>query len=297
MPPRSTGKKVSRPSMVKPGKFSVIRTVPAMRRWAEKNGGICGFVPTLGALHDGHVSLIKKARSENRVAAVSIFVNPLQFRKKQYLAYPRNLEVDLEIARKAGANVVFAPSAEEMYPAGFETGVTLPQFFQRLKPQGLEWHYKGVLVVVLKLLQLVRPSKVYFGLKDPHQLVLIERMVADLNIPVTVRKCPTVRERDGLARSSRNALLTPDERKAAPVIFRALSHGKREMESGASCAQAMAGMREMISAQPLASVELVEIADALTLAPPGNRTRDVLIFAAVRIGGKRLADNVRFRLK
>lgn len=297
MPKRFRGKRINPPPIVKTKKITVIRAVSAMQRWGRENGAACGLVPTLGALHEGHVSLIKKARAENKTVAVSVFVNPLQFREKQYLLYPRTLAADVEIAKNAGADVVFAPSAEQMYPAGFDGEIVVPSLFGRLKPQKLEWHYKGVLAVVMKLFNLARPRNAYFGLKDPHQLALIEKMVADFNIPVRIRKCPTVREGDGLARSSRNALLTPEERRAAPVIYRALLAGKRELKQGASPAKALAGMRKIIAAEKLARPEHIEIVDPLTFAPVGGKSHEALIFAAVWIGEKRLADNVRFRMK
>lgn len=275
--------------------MKIIRSVSAMKRWGGLNDGDCGFVPTLGALHDGHVSLMRMARKENRKVAVSVFVNPLQFRRRQYLLYPRNIEGDAEIARKAGADVFFAPSAGDMYDSGFEGRIILPRLFQTLKPQRLEWHYAGVLVVVMKLFQIVRPRRAYFGLKDPHQLALIEKMTADFDIPVVIRKCPTVRERGGLARSSRNAQLTADERRAASVIYKALLIGKNELKK-TGVARATAGIKKTISSEKTARIEHVEIVDPLTLSPLDGRSREALIFAAVSIGGKRLTDNVRFRL-
>ncbi len=275
--------------------MKIIRTVSAMKRWGELNGRDCGFVPTLGALHDGHVSLMNRARKENRMVAVSVFVNPLQFRRREYLIYPRNIEGDAEIALKAGADVFFAPSAGDMYDAGFEGRIILPHLFQTLKPQRLEWHYGGVLIVVMKLFQIVRPRRAYFGLKDPHQLALIEKMAEDFDVPVVIRKCPTVRERGGLARSSRNALLTADERRAARVIYKALEIGKNELKK-AGVTRALAVMKKTISSEKTARIEHVEIVNPLTLSPLDGRSREALIFAAVSIGGKRLTDNVRFRL-
>ncbi|MBI3581038.1 MAG: pantoate--beta-alanine ligase [Nitrospinae bacterium] len=275
--------------------MKIIRSVSAMKKWGELNGGDCGFVPTLGALHDGHVSLIRRARKENRKVAVSVFVNPLQFGRRQYLLYPRDIKGDAEIALKAGADVLFAPSARDIYNPGFEGRIILPQLFRTLQSQRLEWHFKGVLVVVMKLFQIVRPGRAYFGLKDPHQLALIEKMAADFDVPVVIRKCPTVRERGGLARSSRNALLTADERRAARVIYKALMIGKNELKK-AGVARALAEMKKTISSEKTARIEHMEIVDPLTLSPLDGRSKEALIFAAVSIGGKRLTDNVRFRL-
>lgn len=277
--------------------IKIIRSVSEMKKWGEANGPQCGLVPTLGALHDGHVSLIAKARAQNRKVAVSVFVNPLQFRKKQYRLYPRDIKRDAEIAGRAGAHVLFAPSAEDMYHAGFEGRIILPTLLKTLKPQNLEWHYRGVLVVVMKLFQIVRPKNAYFGLKDPHQLALIERMVDDFNVPVNIRKCPTIREKDGLARSSRNALLSQDERDSASIIYVALAYGRKELINNPGGARRIVvDMKKIISSVKTARVELIEISDPLTLAPLGKGSSEALIFAAVSIGGKRLTDNLRFRI-
>ncbi|MBI5177634.1 MAG: pantoate--beta-alanine ligase [Nitrospinae bacterium] len=277
----------------------VIRSLARMASWALAHGAECGLVPTLGSLHEGHVSLIRRARRENRFVVVSVFINPLQFREKQYRLYPRDLSADVALAARAGADVVFAPTAEEMYPAGFEGGIVLPKMFRLMKAQKLEWHYRGVLVVVMKLFQAVRPRRAYFGLKDPHQLALIERMVADFNVPVVIRKCPTVRENDGLARSSRNALLTEAERKAAPVIYRSLVAGKKVLrdDGGRAAEKAAFAARKILSGEKLARVEHIEVVDPFTFAPLRKDSREALIHAAVWIGQKRLADNLRFKLR
>lgn len=282
--------------------MKVIRHLDEIRPWADrsvKKPGTSGLVPTLGALHEGHESLIKKARSENKRVVVSVFVNPLQFRKKQYLLYPRDLKSDIEKAAKAGADVLFAPSATEMYQPDFGSGIAMPAMFKTLKRQKLEWHYKGVLAVVLKLFQLVRPDRVYFGQKDPHQLALIERMVKDFNIPVVIRSCPTVRDENGLALSSRNALLTAEEKRAAAVIYRALKFGRKETkEKGTRSAQkTVVRIKKLILEEPLARLEHIEIVDAKNLRPLTAESAQALVYASVRIGGKRLTDNIRFRLK
>ena len=268
-----------------------------MTRWSAGLKGTLGFVPTLGALHEGHASLIKRARRENDAVAVSVFVNPLQFTAEGFLKYPRSLAADAKIAGAAGASAIFAPSAEQMYPEGFQSRITLPPLFAALKGQDLEWHYRGVLLVVMKLLQIVMPDRVYFGLKDPHQLALIERMAADFNLPVEIRRCPTVREPDGLARSSRNALLTPEERAAAPVIYRALCAAKKALRGGETPARALRALEGVLATEPLARLEFAEIADPATFAPLGRGAREALAYAAVWIGQKRLADNLRFRTK
>ncbi len=268
-----------------------------MTRWSAGLKGTLGFVPTLGALHEGHESLIKRARRENDVVAVSVFVNPLQFTPEGFKKYPRNLAADAKTVGAAGAAVIFAPSAERMYPAGFQSQIILPPLFGALKRQKLEWHYRGVLQVVLKLIQIVLPDRVYFGLKDPHQLALIERMAADFNLPVEIRRCPTVRERNGLARSSRNTLLTAEERAAAPVIYQALRAAQKALRGGETPARAMRALERTLVAEPLARLEYAEIVDPATFASLRRGAREALVYAAVWLGEKRLADNIRFRLK
>lgn len=275
----------------------IIRSPGAMSRWSAGLKGMLGFVPTLGALHEGHASLIERARRENDVVAVSVFVNPLQFTPEGFKKYPRTLAADAQLARAAGASVIFAPSPEQMYPAGFQSQIALPPLFDALKGQNIEWHYRGVLQVVMKLIQIVLPDRIYFGLKDPHQLALIERMAADFNLPVEIRRCPTVREPDGLARSSRNALLTPPERAAAPVIYRALCAAQKALRAGETPARAMRILAKAVAAEPLARLEYAEIVDPATFLPVRRGAREALVYAAVWIGEKRLADNIRFRLK
>ncbi|GMT41866.1 MAG: pantothenate synthetase [bacterium] len=279
-----------------------------MKSWARKfshKKGACGFVPTLGAMHEGHGSLIRRAQRENDRVVVSVFVNPCQFRKNQYLRYPRNLEADALLSSREGADVLFAPSARQMYPNGFnsDSSVVMPGMFKRIQSQKLGWHYRAVLVVVLKLFGIVGPDRAYFGLKDPHQLALIEKMVEDFDLPVMIRPCPTMRERDGLAFSSRNALLSPDERKAASVIYRALRLGRDEIvlhegqKRQKSVSKVISRMEAMISASRLARAERIEIVDAATLLPLGKDSRTAMIHVSVRVGSQRLTDNLRFKLK
>lgn len=274
-----------------------------MKSWADehlrKKIG-CGFVPTLGAMHEGHGSLIKRARKENGQVVVSVFVNPYQFRKKQYLDYPRDLEADARLADDNGANVLFVPSAKQMYPENYCPAlVVLPEIFRRLKKQKLGWHYKAVLTVVMKFFGIVRPNSAYFGMKDPHQLALIKMMVENFNLSVKIEGCPTIRERDGLARSSRNAFLTPKERKAAPVIYRALKFGRDDiLKKGHKVyGKTIHRMEAIIAGSPPAKADHIEITDAGTLLPLDENSREALIFASVKVGGQRLTDNLRFRLK
>jgi len=268
------------------------------------SGKTCGFVPTLGALHEGHLSLIKRAKRENDKVIVSLFVNPLQFRSEGYRKYPRDPEGDAEMCRKAGVDLLFAPKAEEIYPEGFSASLELPALFKVLKFQKLEWHYRGMLLIVLKLFNIVRPRRAYFGMKDPHQLSLICKMVDDLNVPVEIVPCPTVRERDGLAKSSRNRLLTPEERKALPIVYRALKSGAEMMTSKGvkGVDTALKSMRDIFRSEPLVTLHGLEILYADTLMPVGSEThgakvREAFCAATVFAGGKRLTDNVRFKIK
>ncbi len=282
--------------------MKIIKSVDAMKRWARESlrkKGRCGFVPTLGALHKGHKSLIRKARRENSRVVVSVFVNPYQFRKKQYLAYPRDLKADAAVAKEEGADVLFAPTAAQMYPDGFGSFIDMPEMFKRLRRQKLEWHYRAVLVVVMKLFGIVRPDMAYFGLKDPHQLALIGTMVEEFDIPVKVCPCPTVRERDGLAYSSRNALLAPDERKAAAVIHRALKFARDDIRAKGvgNLPKTMSRMKAMINKGGKAAVEHMELVDAKSLLAPGKECREILVYVSARIGRQRLTDNIRFRMK
>jgi len=276
----------------------IIASLAEIRRTVAADRRSSGLVPTLGALHAGHASLIKKARKENDVVIVSTFVNRLQFRKKQFLEYPRTPEHDAKIAEKAGADILFTPREEEIYPEGFSSSVTLPTLFRTLRHQKLEWHYRGVLTIVLKLFNLTQPDRAYFGMKDPHQLALIERMAEDFNIPVKIRRCPTVREKDGLARSSRNLLLTSKERKIAPVIYESLISARKiiETKGTGSINGAVAGIRRYLNRRGECRVEHVEITDAATLSAVSGKTKEILVFVAARIGSQRLTDNIRFRL-
>jgi len=281
--------------------LKTIRSVKEMAEWSARSvrrDGTCGLVPTLGGLHDGHRSLIKKARRENRRVVVSTFVNPYQFRKRQYANYPRNHAEDARIVAEEKADVLFAPSAEEMYPTGRSITIK-PAMMDRVKRQNINWHYRAVLVVVMKLFSIVRPDRAYFGMKDPYQLALIQNMVEELNVPVEVRTCKTVRERGGLAFSSRNALLSAEEKKSARVIYRALKAGRDELlKKGVSSAgRAAEIVRSVISAEEGVLPEHVEVVDAETLLPLGPASREALLYASARVEGQRLTDNVRFRIK
>ncbi len=257
--------------------------------------GTLGFVPTMGFLHEGHLDLVRRAVGENDQAGVSIFVNPTQFGKNEdFAAYPRNLENDLALLEKAGVGFVFAPSVEVMYPTGFQTYVEVMGVSQGLEGASRPGHFRGVATVVAKLFNLVRPSRAYFGQKDAQQVAVIRRMVSDLAMPVTIIIVPTVREPDGLAKSSRNVYLAPTERAAAPVLYQALSAARRRYEEGERHPDALRTvMGAVLATEPRAEVVYLSAADAETLSELSTPTeRPILLTLAVRIGRTRLIDNL-----
>lgn len=253
-----------------------------------------GFVPTMGYLHAGHRSLLDAAVAANDVAVMSVFVNPLQFAPTEDLAtYPRDLERDLDVARDAGVAHVFAPSVEEMYPRPVATTVSVAGVSEGFEGASRPTHFAGVATVVAKLFSIVGPCRAYFGEKDFQQLAVVRRMTRDLSLPVEVIGCPTVREADGLAMSSRNAYLTDEERAVAPVLHRALQAGVAAIEAGErSPAAVEARMAEVIEAEPLASLDYVAVVDAATLEPVEPLAGTLRLLGAVRLGKARLIDNV-----
>ncbi len=264
---------------------------------ARREGRTVGLVPTMGALHDGHVSLIRRARRECDVVVVSLFVNPAQFDQHADLErYPRDERHDGELASLAGADILFAPTVDEMYPAGFATSVEVLGLTERLEgvSRGSE-HFRGVSTVVTKLLGMTQPDVAYFGQKDAQQLVVIRRLVADLNLPVRVQACPTVRERDGLAMSSRNARLEPTERSRAVALSEALRAAAQRAAEGERSAEALLDVAcaEMLArgVQP----EYLELVDPETLQPCEELTREALLAVAARVGDTRLIDNAILR--
>lgn len=274
-----------------------IEKIAEMRRLvkhAHAAGQTVGLVPTMGALHEGHLSLIRRARAENDVVVVSIFVNPTQFGPHEDFArYPRPWERDVRLAEEAGADVVFHPSAEEMYPEGYSTWVEVEGLTEGLCGASRPGHFRGVATVVTKLLHICQPERVYFGQKDAQQLAVIRRMVRDLDFPVEVVDCPTVREADGLALSSRNTYLSPEERAQAPVLYRALREVERLVQTGETqVSELVAAARAVLAKAPLAQVEYVEIVDAESLEPVARVEGPCLVALAVRFGDTRLIDNV-----
>lgn len=255
--------------------------------------GTVGFVPTMGYLHEGHLSLIRRAREECRHVVVSIFVNPTQFGPNEDLArYPRDLERDLSLIEPLGVDVVWTPTAEEMYPQGYQTWVEVEAMTRPLEGAMRPGHFRGVTTVVAKLFNAVQPHKAYFGQKDAQQAAVIRRMTLDLNFPIEIVVCPTVREADGLAMSSRNVYLSPEQRQAATVLFRSLSAAKELYDAGERNAEKLRKkMMEVLAAEPLAEVQYVSCADYDTLEELSEITGKALLSMAVFIGKTRLIDN------
>jgi pantoate--beta-alanine ligase len=278
----------------------VIRSVPAMAAWSDRlhrEGVTIGFVPTMGALHDGHRSLIRKARLASDAVVVSIFVNPSQFGPREdFSRYPRPFRHDLAVCRAEDADVVFAPSQTSIYPPGFQTAVTIRTVARRWEGAHRSGHFEGVATVVAKLLSLVRPGKTFLGQKDYQQAIVVRRLVADLNLGTDVIVCPTVREADGLAMSSRNKYLRDHERQAAPLLFQALKCGAGEIQGGASSAAAIQrAMRAAFTERRLAKIDYLAVCDPETLEPVSRVQGTVTLLGAVRVGRIRLIDNLIVR--
>lgn len=257
-------------------------------------GETIGFAPTMGYLHDGHISLFKAAKSQNTKAVVSIFVNPTQFGPAEDLStYPRDIEGDLEKCGRASVDAVFIPEARDMYPDGYSTYVDVLGVTDVMEGARRPGHFRGVTTIVAKLFNIVMPHRAYFGQKDYQQTVVVRRMVQDLNMGTEIVVLPTVRESDGLAMSSRNAYLSPQERVAALVIYRALSAARNLYNAGERHADALINkVRETVNAEPLAELEYAEVADAATLIPLGEIDGKTVIAVAARVGKTRLIDNV-----
>jgi pantoate--beta-alanine ligase len=253
-----------------------------------------GLVPTMGFLHEGHLSLVRRARKECESVAVSIFVNPTQFGPKEDLAsYPRDLPRDMGLLQAEGVDLVWTPSPEMMYPPGFQTWVTVEEVAQRLEGAMRPSHFRGVATVVAKLFNGVQPQMAYFGQKDAQQVVVIQQMASDLNFPVEVVVCPIVREVDGLAMSSRNAYLAPKEREAAAVLFCALTAARRAFEEGERQAARLRGaVSETIAGEPLAELQYVSCAHPDTLQELEVVDKRALLSLAAFLGQTRLIDNI-----
>ncbi|THD66909.1 pantoate--beta-alanine ligase [Phenylobacterium sp.] len=276
--------------------MQVLKTVAAFRaaRAARAEVGDLGLVPTMGFLHEGHLSLVTRARAENTAVAASIFVNPTQFGPHEDLArYPRDLDRDLRLLEAAGADLVFTPEPAEMYPPGFDLSILVGGVTDVLEGAVRAGHFAGVATVVAKLFNIVQPTRAYFGQKDAQQCVVIKKLVRDLDMPIEVIVAPTVREADGLALSSRNSYLTPEQRAAAPVVFRALSEARRLFDAGERDAEALRrAILEALSKEARVAIDYISVADPLSLRELATVGRQALASTAVRLGPTRLIDNL-----
>jgi len=280
---------------MKPHLFRTIAEVRSQVAGWRKDGRVVGLVPTMGALHAGHGALIERARADGSAVVVSIFVNPIQFnRRDDYEAYAIDLTKDVEFCGRLGADTVFAPSPDEMYPGPQNTFVEVEKLSEHLCGKFRPGHFRGVATVVAKLFNIVSPDKAYFGEKDAQQLAIIERMVKDLNIPIQIISVPTVRESDGLALSSRNTRLTAEERAVAPALYRALHIAADCIHQGCRSAEQVrsAGLSHLRK-HPEFRVEYFEVVDAATMTPVETIRGPVRIATAAWLGTTRLIDNIR----
>jgi pantoate--beta-alanine ligase len=278
----------------------VIRSLRALAAWSRalhREGVTIGLVPTMGALHAGHRALIREARLSCDAVVVSLFVNPAQFGPgEDFSRYPRQPRADAALCRQEGVDVLFTPAAAAMYPPGFQTAVTVAELSRRWEGAARPGHFVGVATVVTKLLSLVGPAMVFLGQKDFQQVMVIRRMVEDLNLGATVRMCATVREPDGLALSSRNEYLTPAQRRAAPVLYAALHAGRAAIRAGARRpAGVLRAMRAYIAAEPQALLDHLGVCDPDTLEPLRDLRKNAVLLGAIRLGRVRLIDNVLVR--
>ncbi len=279
--------------------MKICDTIDGMRAarrayWDRADSRRFGLVPTMGALHEGHLSLLRAARAQCNVVAASLFVNPLQFGPGEDLAkYPRDFARDRELLEKEGVDLLFAPSVEEMYSPGAVTYVSVEGISDRLCGRSRPGHFRGVTTVVAKLFNIVEPDMAFFGQKDAAQVTIIRRMVRDLDIPVQIVTCPIVREPDGLAMSSRNAYLDSEQRKSALVLFRSLMAVQKKFEQGErNAGKLMETGRQAFANEPAARFDYLEIVDPATLEPVADISRESLVAVAAFIGKTRLIDNI-----
>ena len=275
--------------------MQVVADIAAVRRARHADpSATWGLVPTMGALHEGHLSLVRQARRDNARVGVSIFVNPAQFHNPDDLAtYPRDPERDLAMLNQEGVDLVWTPSPDQVYPAGYQTYIHVEETSRPLEGAARPGHFRGVATVCAKLMNVFEPQRVYFGQKDAQQVAVIKRMVEDLNFPLTVVSCPTVREPDGLAMSSRNVLLSPQARPHATCLFRALQAGGDAFAHGERRAEALrAAMRSVIDATPMTRIDYVSVAHPQTLAELDVVEADALLSLAVFVDEVRLIDNM-----
>lgn len=283
--------------------MKTLSKIPQIREAAKAEremGKSIGFVPTMGYFHQGHLSLMKAARRECDTVVISIFVNPPQFGPTEdFASYPRDVERDKKMAEAVGVDYAFIPSVEEIYPDGYSTYVDIEGSLTKgLCAADRPGHFRGCATVVAKLFNIVQPDKAYFGQKDVQQAIIMKRMVDDLNIPVEIVVCPIVREKDGLAMSSRNVYLSPEERKAAPVLYKALRKAEEMVGAGERKAPAIRKtMEDIIRSEPLANIEYIAICDTTNLEEVGEIKDETLIALAAKFGKARLIDNTIIRLK
>lgn len=274
--------------------MQVVRSIAEMKKLRRQCAGSVGLVPTMGYLHEGHLELARRAKSENPVAVATIFVNPTQFGPgEDFKSYPRDLERDLSLLDQVKTDMVFVPSDKEMYPEGYDTWVEVRGITAKLEGKSRPTHFQGVTTVCNRLFNIIEPDRAYFGQKDAQQAIVIQRMVSDLNMNLAIVVCPTVRESDGLAMSSRNTYLTAEERPSAVVLYKSLCLAKDMYDKGerdaAVIKQAMLGL---ISGVPAAKLDYISIADTVTLDEVEIIRGKVLISLAVRLGKPRLIDNI-----
>jgi pantoate--beta-alanine ligase len=272
----------------------VVQTLESLRRWRATTHRSVGLVPTMGFLHEGHLALVRRARAENDLVAVSIFVNPRQFGPDEDLArYPRNNERDLALLHDESVDLVFVPTVDEMYPSGFSTTVDVGSLGERLEGVSRPGHFKGVATVVARLMNLTRPQRAYFGQKDAQQLIVVRRMVKDLALTVQIEAVPTVREPDGLALSSRNIFLSIEGRQAATALSRALFRAEESFEWGERDANRLRQIvRDLLDLELLVRSDYVSVADASTLDELDLVDRPALLSLAAWVGQTRLIDNL-----
>lgn len=274
--------------------MKIVKSFKELTSIREELPGPVGFVPTMGYLHAGHVSLVRTARAKNESVIVSIFVNPTQFAPAEDLrSYPRDLARDAELLEGAGVDLIWTPDEETMYPQGYQTWVSVEEVTRELEGARRPGHFRGVATVVAKLFNAVRPDRAYFGQKDAQQVVVIRQMVRDLNYPVAIEVCPIVREADGLALSSRNSYLNPAERQAATVLSRALNTAEQAFERGEDDSGVLREvLLGVLNQEPLARVQYVSVAHPQTLKELEGKADQALISLAVYVGKTRLIDNV-----
>lgn len=271
--------------------METLPTIEAVRAW--RGDGELGFVPTMGALHEGHASLVRRSAAENARTLVSIFVNPAQFGPNEDLAkYPRTLEADLKLCEQAGADAVFTPNNQLMYPPGFCSWVTVEGLGDRLCGASRPGHFKGVTTVVSKLFHIVQPTRAYFGQKDAQQALILRRMVHDLDMPLELIVCPIVREPDGLAMSSRNRYLSEDERRRAVGLSKALFEVQRMFEAGTRTTAVLRGQLIITLEEYVDKLDYAELVSAESLQPVIEISGPTLVAVAAWVGGTRLIDNV-----